>query len=199
MSPRHLEGLDVIIQSTPPSPDERKQIDEWLPGPSIELASVKVRWAPGRAVLEGSAEACEKLLPVLVEFSSLEAQLTSLEQALQAYGKSAPEDVNYAYVVQGSDRAQWPRIQETMRSLARIRLSLANLDIGNSPKKLQKIAKIPARLESLDTRLEAYEDLYEGAVDRIADFRWYRHGELLEIAILVLLALEVAVTVWFKS
>jgi exonuclease VII small subunit len=134
-----------------------------------------------------------------VEFSALEAQLTSLEQALQPYEKSAKNDINYAYVISGTDRPHWPRIQETMRALARIRLSLANLDIGSCPKKLRKIARIATRLESLDTRLEAYEDLYEGAVDRIADFRWYRHGELLEIAILVLLALEVAVTVWFKA
>ena len=43
----------------------------------------------------------------------------------------------------------------------------------------------------MSNRLEACEDLYEGAVDRITDHRWYRKGMLVEIAIVILLFLEV--------
>jgi hypothetical protein len=52
------------------------------------------------------------------------------------------------------------------------------------------------RLSAFGDRLEACEDLYEGAVDRITDYRWYVKGFLLEAAIVVLLALEVALIVY---
>ena len=39
-------------------------------------------------------------------------------------------------------------------------------------------------------RLEALEDLYEGANDRVADYRWYRSGAWLEIGIIILLIIE---------
>jgi hypothetical protein len=55
---------------------------------------------------------------------------------------------------------------------------------------------VPSRLEAFDDRLDACQNLYEGAVDRIADFRWYRHGEILEITIVVLLILELTATAW---
>jgi uncharacterized Rmd1/YagE family protein len=57
---------------------------------------------------------------------------------------------------------------------------------------LKARADIEARLEALNDRLETIEDLYEGAIDRITDYRNYRKGSFLEIAIIVLLGLEVA-------
>ena len=48
------------------------------------------------------------------------------------------------------------------------------------------------RLEAFNDRLEACEELYEGAVDRITDYRWYEKGLLLEVAIVVLLSIEAA-------
>jgi hypothetical protein len=59
--------------------------------------------------------------------------------------------------------------------------------------RLLKKADVEARLAALNDRLEAKEDLYEGANDRVADYRWYRNGHLLEIAIVVLLLVEALV------
>jgi hypothetical protein len=47
-------------------------------------------------------------------------------------------------------------------------------------------------MEAASNRLEAFEDLYEGATDRIADYRWYRSGEWLEVGIIFLLLVEIA-------
>ena len=44
---------------------------------------------------------------------------------------------------------------------------------------------------SSDLRLEACEDLYEGAHDRVADFCWYRSGHWLEVGIIAFLIVEV--------
>jgi hypothetical protein len=52
-------------------------------------------------------------------------------------------------------------------------------------------ADVEARLSEINDRLEAMEDLYEGANDRVADYRWYRNGHLLEIGIIILLLVEV--------
>ncbi len=53
-------------------------------------------------------------------------------------------------------------------------------------------AEVDTRLEAASNRLEAFEDLYEGANDRIADYRWYLSSEWLEVAIIFLLLVEVA-------
>ena len=53
-------------------------------------------------------------------------------------------------------------------------------------------AEVDARLEAASNRLEAFEDLYEGANDRIADYRWYLSSEWLEVGIIFLLVIEVA-------
>lgn len=51
---------------------------------------------------------------------------------------------------------------------------------------------IPERLEAAGDRLEALEDLYEGAVDRINDHRYWRDGHRLEVGIIVILLIECA-------
>ena len=53
-------------------------------------------------------------------------------------------------------------------------------------------AEVDTRLEAASNRLEAFEDLYEGANDRIADYRWYLSSEWLEVGIIFLLLVEVA-------
>lgn len=156
-----------------------------------------VEWSPGRAVIEGPASLHGKLTATAVEFAFLESELRRLENDLLPIEASAPADVALAYHVRGADSAHWPRILKTMQSIAQMRLTLARFpepEAGKAMKRLLADSRFEERLESFDSRLEACEDLYEGAVDRIADFRWYRHGEILEIAILAVLALEFLAT-----
>ena len=65
---------------------------------------------------------------------------------------------------------------------------------GNAREIMERLideSGIDDRMEAFSNRLEACEDLYEGANDRIADHRWYVEGHWLEIAIVLLLVLEV--------
>ena len=52
-------------------------------------------------------------------------------------------------------------------------------------------ARCEARAEALDTRLEACEELYEGANDRVADHQGWHRGHVLEVIIVALLLMEV--------
>ena len=58
-------------------------------------------------------------------------------------------------------------------------------------RQLSRRATVEDRLSALNDRLEVCEDLYEGAVDRMTDDRWYRKGNLLELIIVILLLIEV--------
>jgi hypothetical protein len=145
----------------------------------------------------------------LVDFSFFEGELRRLERDLLPYEASAAKDIAFAYQIRQADRIQWRRIGQTLESVSGLRLAFARLKPSlrsgsrslppNARKAIARLiaaSDVPSRLEAFDGRLEACQDLYEGAVDRIADFRWYRNGERLEIGIVILLILELAVSAW---
>src|SRR5206468_3620296 len=99
-------------------------------------------------------------------------------------------------------------LADTIEALYQMRLTFARLEprLAHPPRSLSRpsrrlvarllhYADLEARLESFSDRLEACEDLYEGATDRIADYRWYRGGHMLEWGILIFLMIEVLLLV----
>lgn len=213
-----FDDLYVILPAMPVPPEVRCTIDRWLAAPDrpdvpppvvVQMDAGTIRWRPGRAAVEATVDDCKSLMAALVDFSFFEGELRRLEQGLLPYEASASEDIAFAYQIRGADRIQWSRLGQTIQSISRLRLAFARLapslrsvssslppDARKAVTSLLARSDVPSRLEALDGRLEACQNLYEGAVDRIADFRWYRHGELLEIAIVILLILELAATVW---
>ena len=215
--------LYVILLSTPVSSEVRSTIDRWLAAPDqpdmppllvVQMDEGTIRWRPGRAVVEGAVvegevDGCKDLMAALVDFAFLEGELRRLEQDLLPYEASASDDIAFAYQIRQADRIQWRRLGQTQQSISGLRLVFARLepslrsvsrslapDAQEALTRLIAASDVPSRLEAFDGRLEACQDLYEGAVDRIADFRCYRHGELLEITIVVLLILELTATAW---
>jgi hypothetical protein len=171
---------------------------------SIKLPAGRIAWRPGRAILEGDSAWCEEALPVLAEFASCESRLRQLEFALPAFEQQAPRDVALAYRPADQHQNEWDRLGKTMEQLANLRLGYARLEpkllyrsLTHKPdecrlfSRLCRAADTEDRLEAVTNRLEACEDLYEGAIDRINDHRWYRKGHRLELAIVVLLVIEV--------
>jgi hypothetical protein len=216
--PDAVDDLYVIVPSTPVSSEVRSTIDRWLAAPDhpdvplpliVEMDAGTIRWRPGRAVAEGTADGCKNLVAALIDFAFFEGELRRLERDLLPCEASAAGDIVFAYQIRQADRIQWRRLGRTQQSISGLRLTFARLEpsLRSASRALSADARhaitrliagsdVPSRLEAFDGRLEACQDLYEGAVDRIADFRWYRHGELLEIAIVVLLILELTVTAW---
>lgn len=217
--PEAFEDLFVMIAPTGLPSNVEQTVDRWLAAPdhpdaprtvTVKLETSTIRWRPGRAVLEYTVAASnESLLEALAGFAFFEGELRRLEQDLLPYEASAPADVALAYQIRQGSRDQWDRLGRTMQALALLRLNFARLApvLATPPRfldpegrraavRLAARSGVTARLEALSARLEACEDLYEGAVDRISDFRWYRNGEILEITIVVLLVLEVILMAW---
>jgi hypothetical protein len=197
------DHLDIV--RCPPADWAAESDDPDAPRPFlIKLERGSVRWRPGQAVIEGSSD--PDVVAALIDFAFYEGELRHMESALAFYEATSRKDVSLAYRVKKSDSGQWERLARTMEALAAMRLEYARLEpfLSDAPRSLTQRARwianrlliragVPARLEAFSNRLEACEDLYEGAVDRIADFRWYRNGELLEVTIVVLLVLETIV------
>jgi hypothetical protein len=216
--PATVDDLYVVLPSMPVPPEVRSTIERWLSAPDhpdtpppllVQMEEGTIRWRPGRAVVEGTVDVCSHLMAALVDFSFFEGELRRLERDLLPYEASAAGDIAFAYQIRQADRIQWRRLGQTLQNISGLRLAFARLapslrsvsrslppDARKAVTLLLAGSDVPSRLEAFDNRLEACQDLYEGAVDRIAHFRWYRHGELLEIAIVALLILELTVTAW---
>jgi hypothetical protein len=162
----------------------------------------RIRWRPGFAAVLLRDAMPDEVLPALVEFAFFEGELRRLEAELDAREEPAADDVSRAYTINRRVKAHWPRITGSIEALAQMRLTLARLaprlteepDGSRSRRlasRLLQRARTPARAEALDTRLEACEDLYEGATDRIADHKGWHTGHVLEIIIIIILLLEV--------
>jgi hypothetical protein len=174
------------------------------PAAVVEREGYTVEWRPGRVVVRGRVECPEAVLAALTDFAFYEAELRGLERALEACEAGAAADVALAHRIRFRDRRSWARFGERIEELTRMRLRYARLaprlakarralpaEARRLTAHLRARADVEARLEAFSDRLEACEDLYEGANDRVADYRWYIGGHALEIAIIGLLLLEV--------
>jgi hypothetical protein len=209
--PEPTESLDVVL--VPPGGAEPGS--GWLTRPdhpdapatvTIQRNGMTVEWRPGRAVIRGPADRFDDLLAGLADFAYYEGELRTLERTVEAGEVVAAADTARAYRIQSRDREQWPRFAALIDHFGGMRLTYARLELRllKGSRSLSPVARglvnrllakadVEVRLASFSNRLEACEDLYEGATDRVADYRWYRTGHWLEWGIILLLMLEVAV------
>ncbi len=209
--PEPTDQLDVVLVP----PGGREPGPGWLAPPDypdapaaivIERNGVTVEWRPGRAIVRGEADRFDEVLAGLADFAFYEGELRTLERTVEAAETAALADTARAYRIQDKDREHWPRFAELIEHFGRIRLRYARLEprLIKGSRSLPPLARglvnrllakadVNARLEAFSNRLEACEDLYEGATDRVADYRWYRTGHRLEWGIIFLLLLEVVV------
>jgi hypothetical protein len=215
------EGTDQLIVVLVPgtAAAEAKKFGERMPETadlsdasstiSIVVSGRSIQWQPGLALIQGRQGHGEKdnfegVLAAVTDFAFYEGELRSLERALDSREHEAQADVARAYRIRLRDRHHWRRIGETIESLSQLRLTYARLEseLAKAPRsvagdarqvmtRLLAEAEVEARLEAASNRLEAYEDLYEGATDRIADYRWYLSSEWLEVGIIFLLVMEI--------
>jgi hypothetical protein len=176
---------------------------EAVPSVVLERDDERIEWRPGRALVQCKADRREDIVAALTDFAYYEGELRALEEAVEARETQAQADVAFAHRIRQRDRRHWKRFKELIEYFSQLRLTYARLEprLAKGARtlspaarqvmtRLLKKADVEARLEALNDRLEAMEDLYEGANDRVADFRWYRDGHLLEVAIVVLLLIE---------
>jgi hypothetical protein len=210
--PEPLDRLDLLILPENKSRQSQEQIERWLAAPNhpdapqptvVRLKAGVIHWRPGRAAIQASTKSADEILPGLIDFAYYEAELRRMETELEPIEAASRADVTLAYDVRHADRTQWPRLKSTMELLYTMRLSFAQLEprLNIPPQSLENVARkvfsrlavrsgAEDRLTAFSDRLETCQDLYEGAIDRATDSRWYRKGNRLEIAIVVLLAGE---------
>ena len=207
--PEPTDRLDLLV-----SPDRRPAdaADPWLAPPEhpdaplpavVRADGGRLRWRPGRAVLEGPVEHPDDVVAGLVDFAFYEGQLRQLEAAVRPHESAAVDDSAAAYRVAAAGPSAWERLGRTMEQVALLRLTFARLEprLARPSRSLPtagrlafarlcRRAQVEDRLAGVSDRIEACEDLYEGAVDRITDHGWWRKGHRLEAIIVGLLAIE---------
>lgn len=178
--------------------------DPEAPSADVKWKEGRVQWQPGLAVVYLRGAIQEEVLAALVEFAFYEGELRRLEAEMDTREAAAGDDVSRAHTILRRDKAHWPRFTAAIEAFTRMRLSFARLaprfsEAARGPgsfsyrlaSRLLHQARTEARAEALDTRLEACEELYEGANDRVADHKGWHHGHVLEVIIVALLMLEV--------
>lgn len=209
------EPTDELLVELAPAPIEARKLAEGLmqrPDNREAVATMafaqngrSIQWRPGRAIVQGPAEGLGEVVAALVDFAFYEGELRTLERAIDSREAGAYADAARAHRIRFSDRRHWQRIGETIEQLQTMRLEYASLQsaLANAPRRFERDARtvmtrlleqaeVETRIEAAGNRLEAFEDLYEGANDRVADFRWYLSGEWLEVGIIFLLLVEIA-------
>jgi hypothetical protein len=170
---------------------------------TISAMGDQIVWRPGRVIVEGKMGLRDEIVNALIEFAFCEGEVRSLEQSIESCEAQARIDAARTYRIQRKDRADWPRFGKIMESLSQLRFNFAALEprIERGSRTLAKQSRAVAtrlfraaatssRMEGLDGRLEVCEELYEGAIDRLADYRGWHTGHVLEVIIIAILVLE---------
>ena len=178
-------------------------IQEGAAAISIKQDNISISWQRNQIHVLCPLESRLDVLTALADFGFYEGELHRLESDVEVQEPLAEKDVEFAHRIHHSNRDHWSRFGETIERFTRDRLIYARLcsqlafpSPTLSPKSRQIVSKllresnIEDRLEMYSDRLEALEELYEGANDRVADYRWYRGGHILEWTIVIILIFE---------
>jgi hypothetical protein len=170
---------------------------------SIKQDNIAISWQRNQVHVSCPLESRLEVLKALADFGFYEGELHRLESDVEAQEPQAEKDVGCAHRIHHRNKEHWQRFGETIERFTRDRLTYARLcpqlafpSLTLSPKSRQIVSKLlresnmEDRLEMYSDRLEAMEELYEGANDRVADYRWYRGGHLLEWTIVIILIFE---------
>jgi hypothetical protein len=175
----------------------------------LTIQSDRILWRPGKAVLVGSGKRLEETRAGLIDFSFHESELRKLESELSADWPQAEVDALAAHDVDRQALADCRHITEMSQRTALRRIRFARLGpalekastglTGPTRRMVAELVlqtEIVDRLKHVDDRLEVFEDLYELANDRLAEFRFFRHECRLEEWIIVILVVEVVLIVF---
>lgn len=170
---------------------------------AMKHGSELVEWWPGRVMIQAGPDARADVQAAVIDFLFYDGELRELERIVTAGEAQADADLPVGHRVHPRDRRRWTALFDAMERFTRARLVFARLEPELSGDlsslsaparrwlgRLYDAALVEDRAEALSYRLEALEDFYEAATQRIADFRWYREGRLLELTIIVILVLE---------
>lgn len=211
--PEAIDRCDVVFIQGSSSADLPKNVQDWLAPPAAQTEAVAavvltgkqetVRWRPGQVVVQGRPDRLEWILAGVTDFAFFEGELRALEQIVEAHEGPARADTVLAHQIRRASGEAKARFARLIAYFSDLRLNYGRLephlvtpsrtlcpDARRLVGHLLRKACVEDRLEAVSNRLEALEDLYEGANDRVADYRWFRQGHWLEMGILLMLVIE---------
>ena len=173
---------------------------------AVMHAGVHVTWAPGSANIAASEAKAEQFVSALLDFDHLQREKSKFEAILNVYEGQAKNDVRLTYASERNRGVDRKRLMHVMEELARQRLKMARClplaevaqpDLSEPASRLYMqlcdSSQIAVWLAIASDRLEALEDLYEGAIDRNNDQQAWKKSNAMEVAIIVILLLETLV------
>lgn len=196
----------------------RKRVEDWIAQPIDGLNEVsviltplgdQVLWRPGCFVISGDPERGRETFRAIVEFAHYEAVLRRMERETEEYLQSSEQDINLTHQVGDADLARWPGVNEGVRRATLLRIRFARLEpclerpsprlVGATRRIVTELTsgtEVADRLEVVDGRIDILQDLYESATDRLSEYSYFRREYRLEMAIVIVLLLEIVAIVW---
>lgn len=185
------------------------EVDAWFgadqPAVEVVLRGDRIRWRPGFAAVVGSEARREAEVAALAQFDTLEAELSALEAQLAAWWRQGDADRDLMGEVRSADLRRRRGVNAISAAIARARMRICELEDALAAPALgtdamQRLThelaigcNAPHRLVRLEERCELLAELYAVANDRLAEFAHFRVERGLEVAILVVLAVEAVV------
>lgn len=190
------------------SADDQRRVDKWIGeggAPVIELLirGDRVRWRPGRCVVQSGPDRWREVLQAVVAFAFYEGELRKLEAELEAAMPMVEMDSDLTGRVDGAGVARWPAVHDrTQRtSLRRIRFARIERHLEKPSPLLSAAGQravnelgiqsdVADRLRYVDDKIEVCELLYATANERLSEYSYFRRSQVVEIAILGALIVE---------
>ncbi len=170
---------------------------------SVMQSGVSIQWGQGAATIAATPEKAEQFIPALLDFDHLQREKKRFESVLNRFESQAVADVKLTYFIDKNSRNDRSHLVTVMEELARQRLRMARSlplaemaqpDLSEAGRRLYRQlcnkVEISEWLAIASDRMEALEDLYEGAIDRNNDLQAWKKSNVMELTIIFVLVAE---------
>lgn len=169
----------------------------------IVVHGARIHWGLPRLALSTQPEFVEPVRRALLETAFLESELQAIETGLAEMWPDAEADGPRAFEFRERDMGQRERLAQRFMKVLLFRSRLAKITPpllmpqpypptlpGQVAERLRERLGVHHRVESLQTQLELFERIYEGAGQRATEFVLARRSITLEWVIILLLTLQ---------
>lgn len=171
----------------------------------IAVRSTRVLWRPGRAVCFGPPADAEDVIAGLLHFALAERALSALEADVEAQWPAWQQDIALTHGVGRRELARQRHVNAMTAAAHGQRLRFVRLEAAlETPRaalppigrrvfgELVLQAEALSRLRALDDAIEAGQELYDTANDRLLEYSYFRREYVIEILILIVLLVDLA-------
>lgn len=208
--------LSIPAEATDPL-DPAERVRRWLSPDRIDppgyqlvaMHGAQVHWCPPRLAVVAPPEQVDPVRRALLEVAYLEAELRAVETGLAELWPRLEADASRAFEFRERDLGQRQQLAGQFQKVLLLRSRLAKITPrllipqaypptlpGQVHERLRERLGMSYRLESLETQLELFEQVYDGCGQRASEFVLARKGLTLEWVIIILLAIQIVLSLF---